>query len=110
MLVLAQSFPFIATVSGATDTSVVWTCTFTVTTTVIDSKGVATSTTTKPVACPADNSWGKLSDTTQTTLTYTAPSKLPTITPAPAAGTFVTAYTVILTATANADKKKSNTA
>lgn len=109
-LVLSQSFPFTATVTGATDTSVVWTCTFTDTTTTIDSKGVPTSTTTKPAPCPSDNSWGKLSDTTQTTLTYTAPSKLPTITPAPAAGTFVTAYTVILTATANADKKKFGTA
>jgi DNA-binding beta-propeller fold protein YncE len=109
-LVLSQSFPFTATVTGATDTSVVWTCTFTDTTTTIDSKGVPTSTTTKPAPCPSDNSWGKLSDTTQTTLTYTAPSKLPTITPAPAAGTFVTAYNVILTATANADKKKFGTA
>lgn len=109
-LVLSQSFPFTASVTGATDTSVVWTCNYTYTTTTLDSKGVATSTTTKPAACPSDNSWGQITDPTKTTVTYTAPSKLPTITPPPAAGAFITAYTVTLTATANADKKKSGSA
>lgn len=109
-LVLNQIGSFTATVTGATDTTVVWTCTYTFTTTTLDSNGVPTSTTSKAATCPSDNSWGKLSDTTQITLTYTAPAKLPTITPAPAAGAFITAYTVTLTATANADKKKTGTA
>jgi DNA-binding beta-propeller fold protein YncE len=107
-LVVSQSFPFTATVTGATDTSVVWTCTYTTTTTTISSTGTLTSTTSTPLPCPADNSWGKFTDPTQTTLTYTAPSKLPAVTVS--TGTFVTAYTVTLTATANADKKKSGTA
>ncbi|HXM99895.1 MAG TPA: YncE family protein [Candidatus Dormibacteraeota bacterium] len=109
-LVLAQSFPFTATVSGSTDTSVLWTCNYTYTTTTLDANGVPTSTTTKPVACPSDNSWGQITDPKQNTVTYTAPSKLPTITPAPATGAFITAYTVVLTATSNADKKKSGSA
>ncbi|GAC1675020.1 MAG: hypothetical protein PVS2B2_09640 [Candidatus Acidiferrum sp.] len=107
-LVLSQTLPFTANVTGATDTSVVWTCTYTDTTTTIDSKGALTSTTTKPVACPSDNSWGQITDPKQTSVTYTAPSKLPSITVP--AGTFITAYTVTLTATANADTKKTGAA
>lgn len=109
-LVLGQSYLFTATVSGSTDTTVVWTCNFTYTTTTLDANGVPTSTTSKPVACPSDNSWGQITDPKQNAVTYTAPSKLPTITPAPATGTFITAYTVVLTATSNADKKKSGSA
>jgi DNA-binding beta-propeller fold protein YncE len=107
-LVLSLSSQFNAFVTGATDTSVVWTCTFTDTTVTVSSTGTLTPTTSTKAPCPADNSWGTITDATKTPVTYTAPAKLPTVTVS--AGTFVTAYTVTLTATANADKKKTGTA
>jgi DNA-binding beta-propeller fold protein YncE len=94
LLVVNQSQGFLATVTGATDTSVVWTCTFTTSTT-------PTGTTTPVVsaAAPCTDAQGKLSNNQTTSVTYTAPATVPNPPP-----------TITITATSNADKKKTGTA
>src|SRR5262249_22119552 len=91
--IVNQSITFTATVGGATDTTVVWTCTFTTSTT--DSTGKVTTST--PAACTSAD--GTLSSTTDTTITYTAPALVQS-----------PPHLVTLTPTANADKKKPGTA
>jgi YVTN family beta-propeller protein len=93
ILIVNQSQAFTATVGGATDTTVTWKCTFTTTTT--DSTGKQTTST--PAACTSAD--GTLSSTTDTTITYTAPALVQN-----------PAHTITLTATANADPKKTGTA
>jgi len=92
----AQAISFMATVTGATTTTVHWTCTFTTTTT--DSTGKTT--TSKPAPCPTDGTYGTLSDPTKNVLTYTAPplDKFPNPLP-----------TITLTASADASPKKTGT-
>jgi hypothetical protein len=94
LVVVSRSVNFLATVNGATDTSVVWTCTFTTSTT-------PTGTTTPVVsaAAPCTTAQGVLSNNQTTTVTYTAPATVPNPPP-----------TITITATSNADKKKTGTA
>ena len=94
ILVVNQSLTLLATVTGATDTSVVWTCTFTTSTT-------PTGTTTPVVsaAAPCTTAQGVLSNNQTTSVTYTAPATVPNPPP-----------TITITATSNADKKKTGTA
>lgn len=92
VVIVNQSQSFTATVSGATDTSVTWKCTFT--TTATDSTGKQTTST--PAACTSSD--GTLSSTTDTTTTYTAPALVQN-----------PLHTITLTATANADTKKTGT-
>jgi len=93
-LVVNQSINFLATVNGATDTSVAWTCTFTTTTT---PAGSTTPVTSAATACTAAQ--GALSNSQPTTVTYTAPATVPNPPP-----------TITITATSNANKKKTGTA
>lgn len=75
-IILGQSTTLTATVSGATNTMVNWTnqpCQYTTTTV-----SGTTSTTSKPIACPTDGSFGTLTNTQATgTATYTAPTIIP---------------------------------
>lgn len=93
ILIVNQSQAFTATVGGATDTTVTWKCTFTTSTT--DSTGKTTTST--PAACTSAD--GTLSSTTDTTITYTAPATVQS-----------PAHLITLTATANADPKKTGIA
>jgi len=93
-LVVNQSTDFLATVTGATDTSVVWTCTFTTSTTPAGSTTPVVS-----AAAPCTAAQGVLSNTQPTTVTYTAPATVPNPPP-----------TITITATSNANKKKTGTA
>ena len=93
VIIVNQSQSFTAVVSGATDTSVTWKCTFTTTTT--DSTGKQTTST--PADCTSAD--GTLSSTTDTTITYTAPALVQN-----------PLHTITLTATATADAKKTGTA
>jgi DNA-binding beta-propeller fold protein YncE len=93
-LVVNQALTLSALVTGATDTSVTWTCTFTTSTT--------TSGSTTPVvsaAAPCTTTQGVLTDIQTTTVTYTAPAKVPNPPP-----------TITITATSNANKQKTGTA
>lgn len=90
-LVVNQSFTATALVTGATDTSVTWTCTFTTQVT------SGTTTTTSPPK-PCDATTGQLSNPQATTVTFTAPPTVPNPPP-----------TITITATSNADKTKSAT-
>ena len=94
ILVVNQSLTLLATVTGATDTSVVWTCTFTTTTTPTNTTTPVTS-----AAAPCTTAQGVLSNNQTTSVTYTAPATVPNPPP-----------TVTITATSNADKKKTGTA
>ena len=93
-LVVNQALTLSALVTGATDVSVTWTCTFTTSTT-------PTGTTTPVVsaAAPCTTAQGVLSNNQTTTVTYTAPATVPNPPP-----------TVTITATSNANKKKTGTA
>ena len=93
VVIVNQSESVTATVTGATDTSVTWKCTFTTSTT--DSTGKTTTST--PAACTSSD--GTLSSTTDTTITYTAPALVQS-----------PAHLITLTATSNADTKKTGTA
>jgi DNA-binding beta-propeller fold protein YncE len=93
-LVVNQSTGFLATVTGATDTSVTWTCTFTTTTTPAGSTTPTTS-----AAAPCTSAQGALSNIQTTTVTYTAPATVPNPPP-----------TISIVATSNANKKKTGTA
>jgi DNA-binding beta-propeller fold protein YncE len=94
MLVVNQSVNFIANVTGATDTSVTWTCTFTTTTT-----PTGTTTPVTSAAAPCTTAQGVLSNIQTTTVTYTAPATVPNPPP-----------NISIIATSNADKKKTGTA
>ena len=90
-LVVNQAATLTAIVTGATDTSVTWSCTFTTSTT---TNGTTTTSTAAPCT-PAD---GVLSNQAATTVTYTAPATVPN-----------PPHTITITATSNADKKKTGT-
>jgi DNA-binding beta-propeller fold protein YncE len=95
-LIAGQQQAFTGTVSGSTVLTMTWTCTFTTTTT--DSTGKATTS----AAAPCTSQQGAFTVSTDTTVvTFTAPalSNFPTVLPA-----------ITLTATADADKKKTGTA
>lgn len=90
-LVVNQAVTLTAIVTGATDTSVTWSCTFTTSTT---AAGSTTPTTSAPVACTSAE--GVLSNQQSTTVTFTAPAKVPNPPP-----------TISIIATSNADKKQT---
>ena len=100
-LILGQSTTLTATVTGPTNTDVTWVgCTYT-TTTVPTNGGTPVTATAKP--CPADNSFGTLSNEQTTgTATFLAPSVLPDPTKYPL-------LAVIITAQAVADSSKHGT-
>lgn len=93
-LVVNQALTLSALVTGATDTSVTWTCTFTTSTTPAGSTTPTTS-----AAAPCTTTQGVLSNIQTTTVTYTAPATVPNPPP-----------TITITATSNSDKKKTSTA
>jgi DNA-binding beta-propeller fold protein YncE len=95
-LLAGQQQAFTGTVSGSTVLTMAWTCTFT-TTTVDPTTGKSTTS----AATPCTSQQGTISVSTDTTVvTFTAPalSNFPTVLPA-----------ITLTATADADKKKTGT-
>ena len=92
-LVVNQAVTLTALVTGATDVSVVWSCTFTTTTT---PTGTTTPVTSAAAPCTAAD--GVLSNQQDTTVTFTAPATVPNPPP-----------TITVTATSNADKKKTGT-
>lgn len=75
-IILGQSTTLTATVSGSTNLNVNWEnqpCQYTTTTV-----SGTTSTTSKPIACPTDGSFGTLTNVQTTgTATYTAPTTIP---------------------------------
>lgn len=93
-VIVSQSLTLTATVSGATNLNVTWTCTYTTTT------GSGTTLKTNPaVACTSDT--GNIpANTTATTVTYTAPSKVPD-------QTKFQGLQVLITATSVQDTKKT---
>src|SRR6266478_7703254 len=97
-VIVSQSVTFTAIVSGATNLNVTWTCTYTTTT--VDSTGK--STTAKALPCTSDT--GNIpANSANTTVTYTAPNKVPDPTKFPN-------LQIIITATSVQDPKKSGTA
>jgi DNA-binding beta-propeller fold protein YncE len=90
-LVVNQAVTLTAIVTGATDTSVTWSCTFTTTTT-------SGATTTTSAAAPCTAADGVLSNQQSTTVTYTAPATVPNPPPS-----------ITITATSNQNKKKTGT-
>lgn len=92
-LVVNQAVTLTALVTGATDVSVTWSCTFTTTTT---PTGTTTPVTSAAAPCTAAD--GALSNQQDTTVTFTAPATVPNPPP-----------TITVTATSNADKKKTGT-
>lgn len=90
-LVVNQSVTLTAIVTGATDVSVIWSCTFTTTTT-----PTGTTTPVTSAAAPCTAAQGVLSNQLDTTVTFTAPATVPNPPP-----------TISVTATSNADKKKT---
>jgi DNA-binding beta-propeller fold protein YncE len=94
-VIVSQSVTFTATVTGSTNLDVTWACTYTTTT--FDSSGKPT--TSSASACNADT--GNIpANSANTTVTFTAPSKVPDQTKYPN-------LEVTITATADADKKKT---
>jgi DNA-binding beta-propeller fold protein YncE len=97
-VIVSQSITLTSTVSGATDLNVTWTCTYTTTT--VDSTGKATTANALP--CTSDT--GNIpANSTNTTVTYTAPNKVPDPTKFPQ-------LQIIITATSVQDTKKTGTA
>jgi DNA-binding beta-propeller fold protein YncE len=90
-LVVNQAVTLTATVTGATDTSVTWSCTFTTTTT-----PTGTTTPVTSAAAPCTAAQGALSNQQSTTVTFTAPATVPNPPPS-----------VSVVATSNQDKKKT---
>jgi DNA-binding beta-propeller fold protein YncE len=92
-LILGQSTTLTATVTGPTNTDVTWVgCTYT-TTTVPSNGGTPVTATAK--ACPADNSFGTLSNEQTTgTATFLAPSVLPDPTKFPLLAIIITVQSV----------------
>jgi DNA-binding beta-propeller fold protein YncE len=93
-VIVSQSLTLTATVNGATNLNVTWTCTYTTTT------GSGTTLKTNPaVACTSDT--GNIpANSTTTTVTYTAPSKVPD-------QTKFQGLQVLITATSVQDTKKT---
>jgi DNA-binding beta-propeller fold protein YncE len=97
-VIVSQSITLTSLVSGATNLNVTWACTYTTTT--VDSTGKATTATALP--CTSDT--GNIpANSTNTTVTYTAPNKVPDPTKFPL-------LQVIITATSVEDTKKTGTA
>jgi len=97
-VIVSQSITLTSIVSGATNLNVTWTCTYTTTT--VDSTGKSTTATALP--CTSDT--GNIpANSTNTTVTYTAPNKVPDPTKFPL-------LQVIITATSVQDTKKNGTA
>ena len=97
-VIVSQSLTLTATVSGSTDLNVTWMCQFKTTT--VDSTGKAT--TSAAAACTSDT--GTIpANSTNTTVIYTAPNKVPDPTKFPN-------MQIIITATPVADTKKTGTA
>jgi DNA-binding beta-propeller fold protein YncE len=90
-LVVNQAVTLTATVTGATDTSVTWSCTFTTSTTPAGSTTPVVS-----AAMPCTSAQGALSNQQTTTVTFTAPATVPNPPP-----------TISVVATSNQDKKKT---
>ncbi len=96
-VIVSQSVTFTAIVSGATNLNVTWTCTYTTTT--VDSTGK--STTAKALPCTSDT--GNIpANSANTTVTYTAPNKVPDPTKFPG-------LVIIITATSVQDPKAKTT-
>ncbi len=104
-LVVTQVLNLSATVAGATNVNVNWTCTFTTTTTTTAANGTTSTTTSAAAPCTADT--GVLTNIQDTTVTYTAPSKITT--PPPTATTVISPPTVTVTATSQQDTKVTGT-
>ncbi len=97
-VIVSQSITLTSVVSGATNLNVTWTCTFTTTT--VDSTGKSTTATALP--CTSDT--GNIpANSTNTTVTYTAPNKVPDPTKFPN-------LQIIITATSVENTKKTGTA
>src|SRR5258708_26706884 len=97
-IIVSQSITLTSVVSGATNLNVTWACTYTTST--VDSTGK--STTAKALPCTSDT--GNIpASSANTTVTYTAPNKLPDPTKFPN-------LQVIITATSVHDIKKTGTA
>jgi hypothetical protein len=97
-IIVSQSITLSSGVSGATNLNVTWACTFTTTT--VDSTGKQTVAAAQP--CTADT--GNIpANSTDPTVTYTAPNKVPDPTKFPL-------LQIIITATSVQDTKKSGTA
>jgi DNA-binding beta-propeller fold protein YncE len=97
-VIVSQSITLTSIVSGATNLNVTWACTFTTTT--VDSAGKATT----AAAQPCTSETGNIpANSTNTTVIYTAPNKIPDPTKFPS-------LQVIITATSAQDSKKSGTA
>ena len=97
-IIVSQSITLTSIVSGATNLNVTWACTFTTTT--VDSAGKATT----AAAQPCTSETGNIpANSTDTTVTYTAPNKVPDPTKFPL-------LQVIITATSVQDPKKSGPA
>ena len=95
-VIVSQSITLTATVSGATNLNVTWACTYTTTT--VDSSGKPTTATALP--CTSDT--GNIpANSANTTVTFTAPIKVPDPTKFPN-------LAIIITATSVQDTKKSN--
>ncbi len=103
IIILGQSTTLTATVSGATNLSVNWPaadqpCQYTTTTV-----SGTTSTTSKPVQCPSDGTFGTLTNIQTTgTATYTAPNTIPDQTKFPG-------LQLIFTAQSQANTSKTGT-
>ncbi len=96
-VIVSQSSTFTATVQGATNLNVTWACTYTTTT--VDSTGKPTTASALP--CTSDT--GNIpANSTNTSVTFTAPSKVPDPTKFPL-------LRVIITATSVQDTKKNGT-
>jgi DNA-binding beta-propeller fold protein YncE len=97
-IIVSQSITLTSIVSGATNLNVTWACTFTTTT--VDAAGKQTVAAAQP--CTSDT--GNIpANSTDTTVTYTAPNKVPDPTKFPL-------LQVIITATSVQDTKKSGPA
>ncbi len=96
-VIVSQSLTLTSLVSGATNLNVTWACTFTTTT--VDSTGKATTATALP--CTSDT--GNIpANSTNTTVIYTAPNKVPDPTKFPL-------LQIIITATSVEDPKAKTT-
>jgi DNA-binding beta-propeller fold protein YncE len=97
-VIVSQSITLTSIVSGATNLNVTWACTYTTTT--VDSSGKSTAASALP--CTSDT--GNIpANSTNTTVTYTAPNKVPDPTKFPL-------LQIIITATSVENTKKTGTA
>ena len=100
-IIVSQSITLTSVVSGATDLNVTWACTFTTTT--VDSTGKATTAAAKPCDSANGDVGSIPANSANTTVTYTAPTKVPDATKYPL-------LQVIITATSVQDPKKTGKA